>query len=86
MLKKKASHKIKLMKWGSEQISETPLPPCLGSFGSKRFSLIISKLWKTMTTLLETRHFLSSSLTQKRFLSPCSLKTSISDHFVMVAL
>lgn len=74
------------MKYGSEQISETHLPACLGSLGRKRFSLIISRLWKTVTTLLETLHFLSFSLTQKLFLSPWSLKTSISDHFVTVAL
>ncbi|CAN0542141.1 unnamed protein product [Rangifer tarandus platyrhynchus] len=44
MCKQKASHKIKLMKCGFEQISEIHLPACLGSLGRKRFSLIISKL------------------------------------------
>lgn len=74
MLKKKAAHKIKLMKYDSEQISETRLPACLRSFGRKRFSLIISRLWKTMTTLLETLQFLSFSLTQKLFLPLGPLK------------
>lgn len=39
-----------------------------------------------MTTLLETHHFLSFSLTQKLLLSRWSLKTSISDYIVTVAL
>ena len=37
MCKQKASHKIKLMKCGSEQISEIHLPACLGPLEGKGF-------------------------------------------------
>ena len=44
LMQQKKVYKIRLMKCGFEQISETHLLASLGSFGRERFPVIISKL------------------------------------------